>query len=120
MNFDDYAAKDWVVANGVEVHDRPTKFDAHGARIGHTPNRIAIVEFPYGSVEGRAETAQLFAAAPALLAVARKVAGECTVNHLNRCWDGRAGDVIGKHYAGGDACAACHARSVLARLGGAS
>lgn len=54
----------WVVASGYEIHDRETRFDDTGARIGSTPNRIAIVDSVF-NVEG---DARLIAAAPELLA----------------------------------------------------
>lgn len=58
----------WCVANGNEVHDRPTHHDESGARIGETPNRIVKVEYPYDDTAGQNATAYLIAAAPDLYA----------------------------------------------------
>jgi hypothetical protein len=52
-------ARPWVVANGREIHDRITRFDESGARIGETANRIALIEYPYGDGEGRNANAEL-------------------------------------------------------------
>jgi len=57
-----------VVANGNEIHDQATEYDASGARIGNTANMVARVEYPYGNAAGQAKTAMLFAAADDLLA----------------------------------------------------
>lgn len=54
----------WFVANGNEVHDRLTRYDEHGARIGDTPNRIAVVEYPYMDEAGKTANANVIAAAP--------------------------------------------------------
>jgi len=60
----------WV-AVGNEVHDKATLFDERGARMGETPNRIAVVEYPYGEVDyahdaTKEANARLIAAAPEL------------------------------------------------------
>lgn len=60
----------WFIANGNEIHDRPTSRDENGARIGETPNLIATVEdiFPWSDRQNRKKAnAQLIAAAPDLL-----------------------------------------------------
>lgn len=41
----------------------------------------------------------------------------CMADVLNPCWDNRPTDVLGKHWGGGLACAACNARGLLASLG---
>lgn len=38
----------------------------------------------------------------------------CFVDALNPCWDHRPTDVVGKHWAGGPACAYCHASALIA------
>jgi hypothetical protein len=35
----------WFLQNGNEIHDKDTRFDESGARIGETPNLIAMVDF---------------------------------------------------------------------------
>jgi hypothetical protein len=63
----------WFYVNdGREIHDRITKFDEHGARIGRTPNRIASIDFmpslfEFPENEIREANARLIAAAPDLL-----------------------------------------------------
>lgn len=39
----------WHLVNGNEIHDRETKFNDNGGRIGETPNLVAIEKFPNGS-----------------------------------------------------------------------
>lgn len=56
-----YCVNDWH-----EIHDRPTFYDAQGARIGPTPNRICIVD--WHPISGREANARLIGAAPELLA----------------------------------------------------
>ena len=41
--------------------------------------------------------------------VIQSVRGVCTVDPLNPCWDDRSTDIAGKHWSGGEACAACTA-----------
>lgn len=56
----------WFFVNGNEIHDRETKYNENGARIGDTPNLIATIEeapFWNSSQHGR-----LIASAPDLLA----------------------------------------------------
>lgn len=65
------SAQGWVVANGDEVHSHAAEFDESGARIGPTPNRIAVVDYPYSDAAGRAANARLIAAAPELLQALR-------------------------------------------------
>lgn len=43
----------------------------------------------------------------------------CLFDVLNPCWNGRATDVIGKHWSGGESCPACHLRAALAKAGAA-
>lgn len=40
--------------------------------------------------------------------------GICLADPLNPCWNNRPGDKIGRHWGGGEACAVCQARAVLA------
>jgi len=48
----------WYHANGNEIHDKKAKYGEGGARIGDTPNRIAIVGYPYNDDAGKeAQTA---------------------------------------------------------------
>ena len=54
----------WVIS-GHDIHDRETRFDDSGARVGTTPNAIAQVYLvPVGC---RESNASLIAAAPELL-----------------------------------------------------
>lgn len=62
--------------------------------------------------------ARLISAAPDLVAALERLDLRCTTDYLNPCWDGRPGDVAGKHYAMGDACSACNARAALAKAKG--
>ena len=64
----------------------------------------------------RLETAALRSQNAELVEALRKVDGTCTVDYLNPCWNGRKTDVIGKHWGGGEACACCHSRALLARV----
>lgn len=45
------------------------------------------------------------------VARARQGKFTCSADPLNPCWDGRPGDVVGKHWGGGDACPNCTARA---------
>lgn len=63
--------------------------------------------------------ARLIAAAPELLEAARRSALDtCRADPLNPCFDGRPGDVPGRHWGGGDACAPCTARAAIAKAAG--
>lgn len=62
----------WHVVNGIEVHDKAAEYDSSGTRIGETPNRICLVEYPYSYPDYRhgatkEANAHLIAAAPDLL-----------------------------------------------------
>jgi hypothetical protein len=83
-----------VVANGNELHDRPTLHDEHGARIGETPNRVARVEYPYDSPEGQAAVAHLLAAAPALYAALQQISVDVEhLHYLSGTWSAHAGRI---------------------------
>jgi hypothetical protein len=42
----------------------------------------------------------------------------CLTDVLNPCWDARPNDVPGHHWGGGNACAVCTARAVIAKVEG--
>lgn len=88
----------WCRANGNEIHDKPTHYDESGSRTGDTPNRIAVVEYPYGDSTGQDANAALIAAAPTMRDALRDIA---------------TGRVTGEN-------AAALARCVLGGIGGAS
>jgi hypothetical protein len=60
----------WFAVND-EIHDRETRFVGN-MRVGNTANRVARIEYPYGSFEGREANAAAIVEAinerPALLA----------------------------------------------------
>jgi hypothetical protein len=39
----------WYLVNSNQIHDRETKFNDYGVRIGETPNLIAVEKHPNGS-----------------------------------------------------------------------
>jgi hypothetical protein len=65
--------------------------------------------------EDEVANARLIAAAPELFKYGSKLDLTCSADALNPCWNGRPGDVIGKHWGGGDACAACGMRAAIAK-----
>ena len=42
----------------------------------------------------------------------------CEYDALNPCWANRQGDVLGKHWGGGDACGTCTLASAVAAVDG--
>lgn len=46
-------------------------------------------------------------------ALARFECEPCSFDVLNPCFNNRPGDVVGKHWGGGDACPSCHARAAF-------
>lgn len=38
----------WYLVNDNQIHDRETKFNEYGVRIGETPNLIAVEKWPNG------------------------------------------------------------------------
>lgn len=72
----------WVACNN-EVHDKITERDEHGARIGDTPNRIVVVEFPYLDAAGQATNARLIAAAPEMFDALMAVLAWCGSRSVN-------------------------------------
>lgn len=76
-----HTARPWYAANDNEIHDRCANFDRDGARIGDTPNRIAVVEYPYGDIAGQSANARLIAAAPELLAALQSLFDHCAMVH---------------------------------------
>jgi hypothetical protein len=56
-----------------------------------------------------------------LIAALQKLQGagvlHCMCDVNNPCFDNRPTDVLGKHWGGGNACAACYARAALAKAG---
>ena len=72
----------WFLVNGNEIHDRETKYNEQGARVGDTPNIIAKIEYvPTWVPEGASiieANGQLIAAAPEMLE-----ALECVNRTLN-------------------------------------
>lgn len=83
--------KNWVVANDHEIHDRVTRRDAFGARIGGTPNLIATVPLQ-PRPEDRDYFARLIAAAPAMLEALEYVV------RYHREHDSGAGELFGLDY----------------------
>jgi hypothetical protein len=69
------ADAEWVVANGNEIHDRPTHYAEDGSRIGDTPNLIAKVEYPYNDEAGQAANARLLAGAPRMAGALERIRG---------------------------------------------
>lgn len=63
------ASSNAVIVRGVgwEIHDRLAFTDESGARIGDTPNMVALVTHPYPATE-QGPNARLIAAAPDMLA----------------------------------------------------
>ena len=47
----------WFAPGGMILDSRP-KYDAHGARIGNTPNMIAEIEYPYSDDQGQTANAE--------------------------------------------------------------
>lgn len=65
----------WFIA-GDEIHDRETKYDEHGARIGETANSICEMHpAPHGAGDANG---RLIAAAPRLLETLRRFVDDAT------------------------------------------
>lgn len=93
----------WVVADGNKIHDRATRYDESGVRVGGTPNRIATVHsvpsvtnFVQDGDGAIAANARLIAAAPDMLVALKKYAwdalSECSacMNQSRICDNCRA------------------------------
>ncbi len=63
----------WFAVNdGTSIHDRLTRFDEYGARIGETPNAIADI-YTMPRLGEREANARLIAAAPELVAALKSL-----------------------------------------------
>ena len=82
---------------------------------------LIAVTGPEDDITGESErVARLFAASPDLLLAAQRSASDpCRADPLHPCWAGRPGDVPGRHWGGGDACASCTARAAIVKVQGA-